>query len=87
MELSESFWLSAGGMGLGFAVICLWYFKSTLMTSRCTEVACCCLKIKNQPVSEQTLEEIIVRDQPPTFPSTQGRATQNGQSGFRPISN
>jgi hypothetical protein len=72
MELSESFWLSAGGMGFGFLLACMWYFKSTLLTSRCTEIACCCLKIRNQPVSETALEEIITHEHPPEIQSARG---------------
>lgn len=65
-ELSESFYLSVAGIAAGLIALGFWYFKSVLITSRCSELWCCGIHIINQPVSETALEEIIEHEHPPT---------------------
>ena len=50
------------GMGMG-----LWYFRSILLTSRCTEASCCCLHWKNKPLRESNLLQILDGEQAPTI--------------------
>lgn len=68
MELSESFFLGAGGMSLTFLIAVLWYARSILLTSRCSECSLCGLiKVTNQPLTETTLTDIVTHETPPTL--------------------
>ena len=63
MGFSESLYITvsaaAGASVLGLA----FYFRSILLTSRCTDVACLCLKWKNQPISEAQLTNVMDHEQ------------------------
>jgi hypothetical protein len=80
MELSESFWLSIAGLGATLIGVLCWYTRATILTSRCVDLSCCCLRIRNQPVTEQALTEIISHEQPPPLPRISNRAAAVGGS-------
>lgn len=65
---SEAFWITISGAGAGALALTLWYFRSFCITSRCSDVSLCfgLLKIKNNPISEQALDDIIVHDHAPS---------------------
>ncbi len=78
MPISESLIITLAGIlvaGMGMA---LWYFKSILLTSRCTEATCCCFHWKNKPLRESNLLQILSTEQPPTLP---GQLQQHRVSG------
>ena len=78
MPFSESLVITLAGIlvaGMGMA---LWYFKSILLTSRCTEATCCCVHWKNKPLRESNLLQILNSEQPPTLP---GQFQQQRVSG------
>jgi hypothetical protein len=76
---SESFWLTIAGAAMGTLGLVLWYLKNTLMTSRCIEVSCCCLRIKNAPLSDAALEDVILHDHPPSLQPPQNGTTPSSR--------
>jgi hypothetical protein len=65
MELSETFWFSVAALGAGALGAGMWYAKSILMTSRCLEIECCCIKIRNQPLDDDHVVSVLDHEQPP----------------------
>lgn len=96
MELSESFWITIAGAGVGVFGLVLWYARSILLTSRCEtcDLLCGLVKIKNKPINEKNLEKIISHEgSPPQVMSLNGgnsrrdfnltRISEGG--GIRPV--
>ena len=63
--VSEALILAVAAMGCGMAAAGMWYGRSILLTSRCVEVSCCCLRWKNQPLSGSELVNVIDHEGPP----------------------
>ena len=62
MGFSESYWIGIAGLSAAALGAMAWYAKSILLTSRCTDVACCCMRWTNQPVSDAQLVEVLARE-------------------------
>lgn len=64
---SESFYITCAGIGSGGLALILFYFKSTLLTSRCSEVVCCWggCRIQNQVLDSDAVVDVIERERPP----------------------
>lgn len=64
---SEAFWITVMGAGTGVLGLLLWYIKSVCMTSRCSDIKLCCglLAVKNNPVTEQGLDNILIHEGAP----------------------
>ena len=75
MGYSESFWISIAAAGSGVAAICLWYFRSIMLTSRCDSIECCCglMKVHSQILKDSTVLEINQNETPPPQLSITGQ--------------
>ena len=71
MAYSESFWITTSGVAAGMLALAMYYWRSTLLTSRCSHVRCCfgLFDITNRPIRESQLHGVLEVDRPPvSFP-------------------